>query len=162
MYDGTTATFEKISRPDTVEIIGTVGDKIILEEQTQPDRDLCLSLPSGRADQSEDMLAEAKREFLEETGYESDDWLHWKSIYPTGKVIHPWHFYIARDCRLTSVPSLDSGEKITVKLITMDELLTLADEPRFWVGAQFISDLLRLRADERKKEEFRRLIFGGK
>ena len=65
MFDGTTETFEPIWRLPTVEIIATVGDKILIEEQDQPDRKNNITLVAGRADHSEDMLAEAKRELLE-------------------------------------------------------------------------------------------------
>jgi hypothetical protein len=67
MFDGTTATFERIWRSPSVEVIAVVGDKIVVEHQDQPDRKGIVSLVSGRADQGTDML-EAKRELLEETG----------------------------------------------------------------------------------------------
>jgi ADP-ribose pyrophosphatase len=73
MFDGTKETFERIWRSPTVEVIAAVGDKILIEEQSQPDRKNIISLASGRADQGEDVMAEAKRELLEETGYASDD-----------------------------------------------------------------------------------------
>lgn len=160
MFDGSTHTFENIWRYPTVEVIATVGDKIIIEEQDQPDRKNIISLVSGRADQSEDMLAEAKRELLEETGCQSNDWqLLWKEK-SSGKILHDVHFFVARDCVQVQEQHLDAGERITTKLVSFDEFLVLTEEPRFWISQRFINHLLHMQMDTIKKEEFRKMIFG--
>ncbi len=159
MFDGTTATFEKIWRPSTVEVIATVGDKIIIEEQDQPDRPNNINFPSGRVESEENVLGEAKRELLEETGYQSDDWSLFLKHGKVGKVMHEIHYFIARNCKKVKEPELDAGEKIRTKLITFDELLALADKPNFWVPEEFISCLLLLQLDPAKKGEFRKLLF---
>jgi len=162
MFDSTTATFERIWRSPTVEVIAAVGDKIMIEEQSQPDKPNVISLPGGRADQDDDTLNEAKRELLEETGYESDDWSLFFKHGGDGKVIHEMHYFIARNCRRTQEPHLDAGEKITARLVTFAEFLKLADEPRFWIAPEFANYLCKLRADEIKKAEFQKLIFPKK
>ena len=160
MFDGSTHTFENIWRYPTVEIIATVGDKIFIEEQDQPDRKDIISLVSGRADQSEDMLAEAKRELLEETGHQSNNWrLLWKERVG-GKILHDVHFFVARDCVQMQEQHLDAGERITTKLVSFDEFLALTEEPRFSSSQRFINHLLRMQMDAVKKEEFRAMIFG--
>ncbi|MGC9599406.1 MAG: NUDIX hydrolase [Minisyncoccia bacterium] len=159
MFDGTTEIFEKIWRPPTVEVIATVGDKILIEEQDQPDRPHNINFPGGRADKGDAPLAEAKRELLEETGYESADWQLFMQHASDGKVIQDGHFFIARNCKKTKEPHLDPGEKIATKLVTFDELIALADEPRFWIFPEFIYYLLRLRLDPAKKQEFKALLF---
>lgn len=159
MFDGTTQTFERIWRPSTVDIIATVGDKIIIEEQDQPDRLNNINLPSGRVEDESDILGEAKRELLEETGYRSSDWSLFSKHGGTGKVIQEMHCFIARNCDKTDEPQLDPGEKIRTKLITFDELIALADEPRFWTAQEFINHLVHLQYDSKKKEEFRKLLF---
>ncbi|MCR4328508.1 MAG: NUDIX hydrolase [Patescibacteria group bacterium] len=160
MFDGTTNTFERIWRYSTVEIFATVGDKIILEDQDQPDRKGSVTVPSGRMDQGEDdPLVEAKRELLEETGYTSDDWTLFMTLGRDSKVIHEIHHFIARNCIKTSEQQLDSGEKIATRLISFDEFLELVDEPRFWMSAEFKNYMLRARFDPEKKEEFRKALF---
>lgn len=162
MFDGTTEIFERIWRYPSVEVIATVGDKIMLEEQDQPDHPNFLSLVSGRADRSQDMLAEAQRELLEETGYRSDDWhLLWKEG-GEGKVMHEVHYFAARDCEKVREQQLDAGERITLKLITFDDMLALADEPRFWTSPRFINRLLRARTDSAARDELHAMIFGEK
>lgn len=159
MFDGTTQIFERIWRPPTVEIIATVGDKMLIEEQDQPDRKDNINLPSGRADQSEDMLREAKRELLEETGYASEDWSLLFTHEGTGKVIHDTHYFIARDSEKIKEPELDAGERIRTKLIAFDEFIMLPEEPRFWAAPEFVNYLLRLQHDPPKKEELQTLLF---
>ena len=160
MFDGTTETFERIWRCPTVEIIATVGDKILIEEQDQPDRKNNINFPGGRADKGDDPLEEAKRELLEETGYASDDWKLLMRHGYDGKVIHEEYYFVARDCKKIKAPELDAGEKIQTKLVTFDEMLNLVDGPRFWVSPEFMIYLIRARADAEKKEEFKKLIFG--
>lgn len=160
MFDGTIATFEKIKRPDTVEVLATVGDKILIEEQEQPDRSgVFLTLPAGRADKSDDLLKEAKRELLEETGYTSSDWTLWKTFIPSHKIIHAVHYFIARRCAHVQEPTLDPGERITTKLIPFDTLLLLSDDPRFWTAQEFVNFLLRCRFDQNIRESFRQALF---
>ncbi len=159
MFDGSVSTFEKVTRPPTVEVIATVGDKILIEYQDQPDRKNTINLVSGRVE-SEDILSEAKRELLEETGYVSDDWFLFLKHENDGKVLHDVYYYIARNCKKIQDPKPDSGEIIEVKLIGFDELFELADKPDFWTGPEFIIYLLKLRVDLKQKEEFRKLLFG--
>ncbi|MBI4225345.1 MAG: NUDIX hydrolase [Candidatus Sungbacteria bacterium] len=159
MFDGTMEIFEKAWRPATVEIIATVGDKILMEEQDQPNRKNNINTPSGRIEEGEDALDAAKRELLEETGYASDQWSVLFKHGPSGKVLHEVHYFIARNCRKVQEPHLDAGEKIETKLITFDDFMRLTEEPRFWMSPEFITYLLRLQADSDKKEEFRKLLF---
>ncbi len=159
VFDGTTQVFEKIWRPSTVEIIATVGDKILIEEQDQPDRPNNINFPSGRVENENNILGEAKRELLEETGYQSDDWFLSFEHGRWGKIIQHVYYFIARNCTKIKEPQLDAGEKIQTKLITLDELIMLADEPRFWVAKEFINHLVHLQYDSKKKEEFKKLLF---
>src|SRR3989338_9450986 len=97
MFDGTTQIFERVWRFPTVEIIATVGDKILIEEQDQPDYKNSITLVSGRADQSDDVLKEAKRELMEETGCESDEWSLLLKHTGETKVLREVYYFIARN-----------------------------------------------------------------
>jgi ADP-ribose pyrophosphatase len=160
MFDGTTEVFEKVWRHPTVEIIATVGDHIILEEQDQPNRKNNINLPAGRADKGDDPLEEAKRELLEETGYASDNWSLLMHHSVDGKVLHDVYYFVARDCKKVAEQQLDPGEKIEMRLIPFDELFSLIDDPRFWIAPEFITYLLEAKIDPEKKEEFKKLVFG--
>lgn len=159
MFDGTKQTFEKIWRPPTVEIIATVGDKLLIEAQDQPDRKNNINLVSGRADQGENALEEAKRELLEETGYQSDDWRLFLKHGNKGKVLHEVYYFIARNCKKVRESDLDAGEKIQAKFISFENFVKLTEEPRFWVSPEFINFLLRIRHNATRKAEFKKLLF---
>jgi ADP-ribose pyrophosphatase len=160
MFDGSTATFERLKRPDTVQVIAVVGDKIMLQTQEQPDSlGPFLSIPGGHLDSGEEPLAAAKRELIEESGYVSDEWELWKEDEPVGKIEWTVYTYIARNCRKETEPHLDAGEKIITNLITFDEFLALADDLSFR-NLELIVPLMRARFEPTKKEELRGAIFG--
>lgn len=158
MFDGSKQIFEMLKRPDTVEVITVVGDKILLGEQEQPTIAPFVSLPGGRVDGGEEPLAAAKRELLEETGYASDDWEHWLSFEPHQKIEWSIHCYIARGAKMVQDPHLDAGEKITTKLVSFDDLLKLFDNERFW-GSKFQAALLHMRLDPVKLADFKKKLF---
>lgn len=157
MFDGSTETFEKLKRVDTVNVIAMVGDKIILQEQEQPGEKF-LSLPGGRCGKDEDHMEAMKREFLEETGYASKDIFFWKENQPFSKIVWKVKYYIARDCYFVQEPKLDAGEKIKTRFITFDELLELSENENF--DDSFMRYyLLRLRLHSEEKEKFKKLLF---
>ncbi len=159
MFDGSFATFEKLIRPDTVNVIGIVGNKIIILRQKQPDwKKYKGTLVGGRIDERESPLRAAKRELLEETGYVSRDWILWKKINPYGKIIWTVHNFIARDCEKIKKPELDAGEEIKLRLASFEELLALTDDPDFYEG-ELKSALLRARYDGKYRKEFKKLLF---
>ena len=160
MFDGTTQVFERIWRAPTVEVIATVGDKILIQEEDQPNRLNNINFPGGRADQGSDIIQEAKRELLEETGYASNDWSVLLRHGKDKKVMHEVYYLVARNCEKAGEPHLDAGERIKSKFITFDELIDLSEEPRFWTSPEFLTVLLRARYDQGKKEELRKQIFG--
>ena len=103
MYDGSKKIFERLKRPNSVQAIAIVGDKIIVQTEEQPDRpEPFRSIPGGRCDGDEDPLLAAKRELLEETGYVSADWELWRERQPVGKIEWTIYTYIARNCTRTS------------------------------------------------------------
>ncbi len=88
MFDGSVEIFERLKRPNTVQVIPVVGNKILIQTQRQPDRkDSFVSIPRGRCNGNENPLKAAKREFLEETGYSSNDWTLWSEQNPAAKIV---------------------------------------------------------------------------
>src|SRR3989344_6006543 len=78
MFDGTTTTFEKLKRPDTVVVFPILPDgRILLTEQEQPGKQLFIGATGGRVDENEDILESAKRELLEESGYKAEEYVLW-------------------------------------------------------------------------------------
>lgn len=157
MYDGSTATFEALKRPDTIQIIPTFEGKILIAEEEQPNKPLSLTFLGGRAEEGEDPLVTAKRELLEESGLESDDWELLKTFVNEGKI--DWNIYLfaARNCRKVAEPYLDPGEKIEVKEVNFEEFLEIVSKENFW-GRDIANHILRMRLDKKKLEEFKKKL----
>lgn len=132
MYDGSTHTFEKIIRPDTVLVIPVTQEgKIIICEQEQPHRDKpYLSLISGRVEENEPPEEAAKRELLEETGFEAEKLVLWDEYSPGTKIDWTIYTYIAKCCKKVAEQNLDPGEKIRCDFISSEEFIDLLAEKK--------------------------------
>lgn len=127
MFDGKKEIFEKVERPDTANVLAFTEDgKIIVLNQQQPGKDIFSSLPGGRIDEGELPLEAAKRELLEETGYQTKDIQLWHSAMPINKVDWSLFFFVAKNCKKVCEQSLDcGGEKIEVNLVETDAFLEM-------------------------------------
>lgn len=159
MYDGSTHTFERVKRPNTVQVIAVIGDQILVQEQQQPDRSRpYFSFPGGRCDAEEQPLKSAQRELLEETGLTSSDWELWSERRPVTKMEWIIYTYIARNCVKEKEPRLDAGEKITNRLINFNEFLRLPDDPDFYDSWMAIM-LVKAQHNPAAADKLRRQLF---
>lgn len=163
MFDGSTEIFECIVRNDSVDVIATVGDQILLEKQQQPDStDFFLSFPGGRRDEKEGTLQTGQRELLEEMGYQSQKWNLWKQYQPSSSRLRfTIYTYIAHDCIKIAQPVLDAGEKIEELRVSFDEFLMLPDNPLFR-NKHLEAPLLRARYDTQERAILHTLLFGSR
>ncbi len=131
MFDGSTKTFEMLKRPDTVEVIGVVDGKILLNDELQPDRtERFLAIPGGRHDEpQEDELQAAKREMREETGYEFQNWKLVAASQDQPKIDRIVYVFLATDPITQGEQQLDAGEQITVRAMSLDEIQNYDSEP---------------------------------
>lgn len=126
MYDGTTRIFERASRTDAVRIIGVMPDKtIICIWDEQPDREKVFGLPGGQVDEGESPSVAGKREFLEETGFETGELIPFFLYEASGRVDFTMHFFIAKQLTKIQEPQQSPGEKISLQFFTFDEFLAL-------------------------------------
>lgn len=132
MFDGTFSTFEALRKRDAVTVVAVVGDKVIINNEEQPTRESFRALPGGMGEEGNTQLEDAKRELLEETGYESDDWSEWfvSDILHYAKMEWNNHFFIAKNCKKTSEQNLDSGEKIETTLVSLEEFIDFRNNPK--------------------------------
>ncbi|HVZ58394.1 MAG TPA: NUDIX hydrolase [Patescibacteria group bacterium] len=158
MYDGSTAIFEAIKRTGTVQVIPTVGDKVLLSFEEQPGKPRQITFFGGRMEEGEKPLEAAKRELLEETGLQSDDWELFREYSSVGKIIWPMFFYIARNCHKVTQPHLDSGEKIEIKEFSFVEFVDIVSQENF-ADSHISNEVFRLKQDPQKLEEFRQKLF---
>lgn len=83
---------------------------------------------------AEDALAAAKRELMEETGYESDDWKFLLSVPSNATMADNYaNIFVAKSCRKVSGQSLDETEFLNVHLHTrkeIDEMIASGEFPQ--------------------------------
>ncbi len=158
MYDGSTKIFEKLKRPDTVVVFPVLDNgTILLTEQEQPGKTSFIGACGGRVDEGEDIFEAAKREFLEETGYEASEYVLWKSEHPASKIDWVVYFFIAKGCKKVSEQSLDGGEKIDLKPVSFDEFLQMARNRKF-MEREIIPELYEALLDPVKYVELKQLF----
>lgn len=127
LYDGTKKTFEKLKRPDTVVVFPVLSDgTIILTEQEQPGKEPFIGATGGRVDEGEDIITAAKRELLEESGYEAEEFILWDSQHPISKIDWVVYTFIAKGLKKVADLKLDGGEKIKLLPSTLDNLIDVA------------------------------------
>lgn len=160
LFNGARTVFEKIRRPDTVVVFPVLDDgRILLTEQEQPGSEPFIGATGGRVDETEDILAAAKRELLEESGYEASEFVLWDAQQPTSKIEWAVYTFIAKGLKKVAELNLDAGEKIQLKPVSFDEFLELATIERFrFAEKEIISKVFEARLDPEKKEELRKLF----
>ncbi len=98
----------------------------------------------GRADVSaEESLDAAKRELLEETGYESEEWSHLITVPSNATIADNYaHLFVAKNCRKVSGQSLDETEFLNVKKLSASEIEELIAKGEFQQAIHIMGWLL--------------------
>ena len=96
---------------------------------------------------AEDALTAARRELLEETGYESDEWEHLLTV-PSNATIADNYAYLftAKNCRRVSGQHLDETEFLQVTKRSAEEIEKLIAEGGFQQAMHVAAWLLARRA----------------
>lgn len=127
-----------LKEPDGVTIVAqTDGGKILLVKQYRPaPNGVRYDFPGGAIDQEEGSALEAaKRELLEETGYQSDDWTEIGKVEPAPhRLATSSHGFLAVNCRKVAEPKHEQTEFIEVELLTPAEIEKLIYSNEFCCG----------------------------
>ncbi len=157
MFNGSTATFEMLKRPYGTQVLPIVGDKILVVKEQQPNMSEQYGLVGGQHEKDETALDAIQREMLEEVGYSSEQWELWKTKNLYTRIDWTVSTFIARDCKKTSEPRLDPGEKITPLLVSFDEFMEIILDPNFR-SKDLTLDILTLHYTG-KLDEFKKMLF---
>jgi ADP-ribose pyrophosphatase len=158
LYDGTTVTYERVNRQNTVSVLGITKDKqIVLIEEEQPHRPKHISLIAGKVDPGESPKEAAERELMEETGYKAETMEPWFEYEPDLNVDWTVFVYIARNIEKVAKQNLEGGEKITPKLFTFEEFIQFATSRKF-KATQIRVKVLEALLDPEKMSELKNLL----
>jgi ADP-ribose pyrophosphatase len=158
LFDGSTTIFEKIKRPGTVMVLPVTKDKkIILTEQEQPIEGKFLGALGGIVDWEEEILAGAKRELLEESGYKAKTWILWEAVQLINKIEWPTYVFIAKDLVKVQAMSPDPGEKIKLKPVSFDKFLSICASEKFR-DIEISLRVLRAKQDSKKLKKMKELF----
>lgn len=126
----TLASREIVEHPGGVCVIGMDEDqKILMVRQFRaPFGRTLLEVPAGKLNYGEDHFACGKREFLEETGYEAEEYVYFGALYPSvGFLTEVIHIYYAKGL-VKKQQHLDDDEFLNVERYSLDELLRMVEE----------------------------------
>jgi len=130
-FDGSMKTFEMLKRPDTVKVLAIKDGKIVLLEHEQPNHPPFYDIPGGMHDNdAQTELEAAKRELLEETGMCFKTWKLLQVSQSHNKIEQFFYIFLATDFQSQTLPELDNGKKIKVKLVDYQEAVTLAGDEK--------------------------------
>jgi len=92
------------------------GDAVLVRQYRHPVRKALIELPAGSADPGEGVLAAAKRELNEETGYSARRWINLGGWYPSPASTNmKTYYFLALGARRTRRPHLDRYEFLRVE-----------------------------------------------
>jgi ADP-ribose pyrophosphatase len=127
--DGHAATREYVVHPGAVLMVPVKDDgRLVVERQFRyPLNRVMIEFPAGKLDPGESPLATAKRELVEEAGYEARTWtplgsVHTVVSYSTEKI----EFFLAEGLSHVGA-KLDHGEFLEVFEMGVDEMLAALD-----------------------------------
>ena len=161
MPDGTIAEpFYSYSRRDYVVIVAqdAEGKYLCVRQYRQGIGEVTNEFPAGGIEVSaekeyasddserasaEDALAAARRELLEETGYESDEWTHLLTIPSNATIADNYaHIFMAKGCKKVGSQELDDTEFLNVHRVDAERIEKWIDSGEFQQMAHVTAWLL--------------------
>lgn len=126
--DGNRSMRELVEHPGGVCVaaVNENGELLIVEQFRYAFKSELLEFPAGKLEPGEDPLEAAKRELIEETGYEADVMLSLGEVWPSvGYLTERIYLYYAPNTHFVG-QKLDPQEFLNLKTYTYDQLMTMA------------------------------------
>ena len=130
---GVSGEYVAMEAPDWAMVIAELGESFILVRQWRhASEKLSLEFPGGMVDGSEDPAEAARRELLEETGYEAGELIHLGTVSPNPALFkNRFHVFLARQLVRAGAQSLDDDELLTYELMPIDSVIASYGEEPF-------------------------------
>lgn len=131
--NGSESVREYIVHPGAVVVIPILDDgRLLFENQFRyPLQRDFLELPAGKIDAGEDVALTARRELLEETGYEADEWRRLGVMHPCiGYSDERIEIFLAKGLRKVAEPSLDHNEFLDVLTLSLTDAVAAVRDGR--------------------------------
>ena len=158
LFNGTTAVFETLHRPDTVLILPVLhGGQVIFAEETQPGMPTMFRALGGRVMTGELPEEAARRELLEESGYKVEELRLWDAWQPVNKIDWAVYLYVAHGLSDPSGVALDAGEQIALRTLSVTTLLDPNSDLTI-DDYELLHKLYFARSDARERERVARLF----
>jgi ADP-ribose pyrophosphatase len=117
--------------PDYINVVAVTEDErfICFRQVKYGIQGDTLAVVGGYIEEGEEPLAAAKRELLEETGYEAPDWLSLGSyLVDPNRGIATGHLFLARNARYITHRDADDLEEQELLLLTHEEIETALEK----------------------------------
>lgn len=117
--------YSLLLKPAAVMILAFNDDNklILVKEWRHPTKQILLGCPGGAIEDNEDPITAAKRELLEETGYQSDEFTLIGNAYPfPGVTMQKVYFVKASKVKKIAEPNLEPAEILKPQILSLDEV----------------------------------------
>ncbi len=117
--------FYQLALPDFIVVFAETesGDVIMIRQYKHGARRTSLTLPGGLIEKGEAPEEAAKRELLEETGYQADSWKSLGSYVVNGNLgCGKGHFFMAAGAKPVQEPASGDLETMEIELLTRERL----------------------------------------
>jgi 8-oxo-dGTP pyrophosphatase MutT (NUDIX family) len=122
---GTEHDFYVIESSDWVNIIPLTADQqvVMVRQYRHGSREITLEIPGGLVDPGDTPEQAARRELLEETGYQAKGWTELGNVSPNPAIFNNrCYTYLARNVERVKDPAPDQTEDIEVVLLPLSEI----------------------------------------
>ena len=117
--------YYQLALPDFIVVFAetSAGQVIMIRQYKHGARRTSLTLPGGLVEKGEDPEEAAKRELLEETGYQAESWQSLGSYVVNGNLgCGKGHFFMAAGARKIREPESGDLETMEIELLTREKI----------------------------------------